>query len=151
MKACLPVTTESILLSSDATKSEIATEKNKLVTTLKTAIRECINTIKPSSIDLSPPFPEAVPQEGNARFRKAEQPLGVQWEPHAWLGGNEQDIFMHPGAAIWLRLIPSLRCFLNVPNPESFKTPSVSSVAIISSMTASTSTDAVVRGTLVVS
>ncbi|MGB7022277.1 MAG: hypothetical protein WBD73_00625 [Candidatus Acidiferrales bacterium] len=53
---------------------------------------------------LSKKFVPAEPKEGQARFRLKDQSLGVYWD--SLLSGNEYEVFLASGSAIWLRLMP---------------------------------------------
>jgi hypothetical protein len=56
-------------------------------------------------LPLPPPFPMAEAKDGPARFRTAGTPLGRQWDP---LPLVRQDVSLAGGAAVWLRVMPSV-------------------------------------------
>jgi hypothetical protein len=54
------------------------------------------------STDQAPPFPAAAAEDGPARFRAAGKPIGRHWEDDD-LG---PPVYLRPGAATWIRLMP---------------------------------------------
>ena len=57
------------------------------------------------------PFPKAEAKEGPSRFRPAGEPIGSIWSdvvnPHRPKIVAEKNVFLAPGPAIWMRLIPT--------------------------------------------
>ena len=53
-----------------------------------------------------PPFPAAQPKEGEARFRKSTDPLGMTWSRMRIPNAQQFDVMLAQGRAVWLRLIP---------------------------------------------
>jgi hypothetical protein len=51
-----------------------------------------------------PSFPTAQSQEGDARFRKSTEPLGMLWSTRP--AQEQVDVTLAKGRAVWLRLIP---------------------------------------------
>ena len=54
-----------------------------------------------------PPFPAAVPKEGEARFRKSNEPLGMSWNQIPRVNQQQSDVVLAGGRSVWLRLIPA--------------------------------------------
>ena len=54
-----------------------------------------------------PQFPVMQPREGNARFRKGNEPLGMIWDQMPLAQDPPTDVALSPGKAVWLRLIPT--------------------------------------------
>jgi hypothetical protein len=53
-----------------------------------------------------PSSPVAQPQEGDARFRKSTEPLGMSWNEFVRSRRPQVDVRLAQGKAVWLRLIP---------------------------------------------
>lgn len=53
-----------------------------------------------------PSFPAAVPREGEARFRRSDEPLGMSWNQIPRVNQQQFDILLEEGRSVWLRLIP---------------------------------------------
>jgi hypothetical protein len=90
-------------LSENAVPEQKADVRRKLVASLKEAIRASLATISPPPIQPPPVFPKAIPKDGPARFRVANEELG-------YCDGNRDrsfKVYLRPGAAMWLRIMPS--------------------------------------------
>jgi hypothetical protein len=53
-----------------------------------------------------PSSPVAQPQEGDARFRKSSEPLGMSWNEFVRSPQQQIDVRLAQGKSVWLRLIP---------------------------------------------
>lgn len=51
-------------------------------------------------------FVAANPKDGSARFRAADEPVGLFWNTLPFAQGPDCEIFLAKGPAMWLRLIP---------------------------------------------
>lgn len=91
------------LLPEDASSQQKAEAKRKLVATLKSAIRTCLEAIPSAPFQPPPIFPKAASKEGPARFRSENEELGF----YDGVRGNTGKVFLSPGPAIWLRVMPS--------------------------------------------
>src|SRR5208282_1709687 len=92
-------------LSETATPETKAKEKQKLATVLKAAIRASLETVPIAPVKEPPKFPEAEAKDGPARFRSKGEALGFQDNLRWHLA--EKEVFLCPGAAMWLRLMPT--------------------------------------------
>lgn len=89
-------------LQENALAEQKVEARRKLVANLKGAIRASLATISPPPAQPTPIFPKAVPKDGPARFRSANEELG-----YADGFGPRYKVFLRPGPAIWLRIMPS--------------------------------------------
>lgn len=85
----------------DSTEQKAEGRRN-LVANLKRAIRASLATISPTPAQPTPIFPKALPKDGPARFRSANEELG-----YADGFGPRYKVFLRPGPALWLRIMPS--------------------------------------------
>lgn len=89
-------------LQEDASDQERADGRRKLVTSLKKAIGASLTTLPPPPAQQAPIFPRATPKDGSARFRSANEELG-----YSDGRGPHYKVFLRPGPAMWLRIMPS--------------------------------------------
>lgn len=91
-------------LQEDASDQERTDARRKLVTSLKKAIGTSLATIQPPPAKEPPIFPRATPKDGPARFRSAKEELGYD---EGFGDGPPFKVFLKPGPAMWLRVMPS--------------------------------------------
>lgn len=91
-------------LPEDATPEIKAQEKRALVTVLDKAVRASLATIPPPIIEPPPEFPPANAKDGPARFRNKGEALGFEDDFPPF--GSGKEVFLSPGSAMWLRLMP---------------------------------------------
>lgn len=90
-------------LPDGAEPAVVEKEKEKLKGKLKAAVRASLAML-PSPVVVAPPeFVEAVAKDGSARFRAPGEALGIDDDV---LSGPNRDVFLAPGPAAWLRLMP---------------------------------------------
>lgn len=92
-------------LQEDASAEQKPEVMRKLVASLKVAIKTSLGTISPPPAQPIPFFPKAVSKDGPARFRSANEELGYA-DGHG--NGRYYKVFLRPGPAMWLRVMPSL-------------------------------------------
>ena len=90
-------------LPEDATPEMKAQERKKLTAVLNDAIRASLATLPDAAIEAVTLFPASLAKDGPARFRNAGEAIGVEDES---LMGSNREIFLSPGPAMWLRLMP---------------------------------------------
>lgn len=93
-------------LPPDADRKTITAVSRQLTAQLAEALELCIGQ-HVESIRQQNPFPEAEAKDGPARFRASDQPLGMREDPGFIDVGAGNDIFLAPGAAMWLRVMPT--------------------------------------------
>ncbi|MEI6863876.1 MAG: hypothetical protein WCK46_00680 [Candidatus Adlerbacteria bacterium] len=94
-------------LFEESTPQERADEKRKLFNVLKEAIRLSIAAVPSPTPDPPPVFPAVVAKDGPARFRSKGEAIGFEDGLH--YGESTKEIFLTPGPAMWLRLMPSTK------------------------------------------
>lgn len=91
-------------LSPKATAAEIKDQASKLKGVLKRALSEYLNNHS-INVAKSTAFPAVEPRDGESVFRSKDEPIGMRWSLSP-LDRRQEDVFIAPGAAIWLRLMP---------------------------------------------
>jgi len=91
-------------LPEDATASQKTEEKKKLLNTLTQAIRLSLGTLPVSAEQIPAIFPAMEAKDGPARFREPGESLGFEDESFR---DTDREVFLKPGSAMWLRLMPS--------------------------------------------
>ncbi|OQW32618.1 MAG: hypothetical protein A4E19_04445 [Nitrospira sp. SG-bin1] len=89
-------------LQENASAEHKSAARRKLVASLKGAIRASLATISPPPAQPIPIFPKAVPKDGPARFRNANEELGYG-DGHSH---RSLKVYLRPGPAMWLRIMP---------------------------------------------
>jgi hypothetical protein len=92
-------------LPEDATAELKKSEKQKLVKSLSAAIRASLETVPVLAIALPPKFPEAVANDGPARFRRPKESLGLSDDE---VNFPDKEFSLSGGPAMWLRLMPEV-------------------------------------------
>jgi hypothetical protein len=89
-------------LAAGASAKEREGEKKRLASVLKQILVELLKEA------LTDTQPDAVtPRSGHARFRAADEALGVTWDPSAPIAlFRSTEVFLRAGAAIFLRAVP---------------------------------------------
>ena len=88
----------------DAPSNVKTKEKKKLADTLRNAIRLSLDTISMSSVASLQSFPMIHAKDGPARFRGPNESIGFQDDS---FGEDSKEIFLTPGSAMWLRIMPA--------------------------------------------
>lgn len=91
-------------LAEGATPEEKKGTKQKLSKALNDAIRLSLGTIPAPFTAPLPIFPIKEPEDGPARFRGKNEALGFEDDTYR---DTNNEIFLTPGPAMWLRLIPT--------------------------------------------
>lgn len=97
----LPITYK---LSENASTEVKAEQKKELSKLLDVAVRASLAMEPPPKVEAPPVFPAALPKDGPARFRSKGEALGV--ESGLLSDNTPKEIYLSPGPAMWLRLIP---------------------------------------------
>lgn len=94
----------SFNLSENANAELIGQEKRRLVATLNQAVRASLATIPTAPVEAPPRFPAAEAKDGPARFRSKGEALGFEDDFPPF--GSGKEVFLSPGPAMWLRVMP---------------------------------------------
>lgn len=92
-------------LAEDASPEAKVKEKKKLTKILGEAIRASLNTITPSQSKSSLEFKEILTRDTPGRFRGTGEAIGFE---EGRFGGQTREVFLSEGAAMWLRIMPSV-------------------------------------------
>jgi hypothetical protein len=91
-------------LPEDAAPELKKRERKLLAGQLKEAIQISLETLPAPVVEPPPEFPAAKANEPPARFRKPGESLGFEDQR---LSFGSREVFLHQGAAMWLRIMPA--------------------------------------------
>jgi hypothetical protein len=89
-------------LPDGAGREHRAQQRLELVAALNEAIRLSLATLPTAPVETSRGFPASEPKDGPARFRRKGEAVGFDDSPF----GPGKDVFLSPGPAMWLRVMP---------------------------------------------
>jgi hypothetical protein len=112
-------------LGPDSTAEKTNKEKNKLVNSLKEAIRLNLGTIPVPTTTPPPKFLSAEAKDGPGRFRSVDEAIGFEDDTSY---RTNKEVFLTPGPALWLKILPS------VAQNKEWKTTELKTVAVKGSL-----------------